>query len=68
MIKRSEFLNLLEDYPDDLEKFCNLKDNIIINKSLKNINSFCFSCGAPDHLLSNCPKVHFYPRPEKIIA
>ena len=31
MIKHSEMMEILKDYPDDREVFCNLRDNIQIH-------------------------------------
>lgn len=59
MIKRENFLNLLNMHPDDFEKFQYLKDEIIINKNFQYLNEKCYSCGSGNHLIENCSYLHF---------
>lgn len=66
-IRRVDFLNLLADYPDDYERFCNIKDNIFLNYKLSLVNSKCSVCGDSGHMVNACPFVHFIPNRSKII-
>jgi hypothetical protein len=67
-IKRKDFLDLLKEFPKDYEKFCSLKDSVKLYSNFGSINCKCFSCGAPDHLLNECPLIHFRPHHGRTIT
>jgi len=40
------------------EKFFEIKDKLFIYEDLAALNLTCYSCGATDHVVKDCPKVH----------
>lgn len=58
-IKREDFLRLLEKFPEDYEKYCVIKDQILIDQNFNSINTSCFSCKQFDHLIKDCPLLHY---------
>jgi len=37
MIKRKDFIELLKQYPEDYEKYCQLRDNIIFKSNFEDL-------------------------------
>ena len=49
-IDRTDFLNILRQYPEDYEMFCNIKDSLSLNNEYSIIGLRCESCGESTHL------------------
>lgn len=60
-IRREEFLNILAKFPEDYEKYCLMRDQMILDKNFNSINMSCYSCKQFDHLIMNCPLLHYGP-------
>lgn len=58
-IQRDEFLYILEDYPRDREKFCMIKDKIVLYSNYQDVGLVCYVCGEKNHYASHCPELHF---------
>jgi hypothetical protein len=64
IIKRQEFVNLLkEDFPEDYEKFCFIRDVLLYSKDQALIGKKCSSCNSTKHTFLECDLIHFYPDP-----
>ena len=48
------------------EKYHIMKNRIIINKNNSILNLTCFYCGKKEHLVKNCPKLHYIPNLDEI--
>ena len=66
-ISRSDFLSVLEKNPVDHEKFCMIRDQILLYGNCSPIYTKCFCCKKIGNLVSVCPMLHFIPDREKII-
>jgi len=66
-VKRSDFLSLLKDYPDDYEVFCMIRDQVMYSDQMQSIGVKCECCSKSDHLLHLCPLIHFVPQKFSII-
>ncbi|KAL4502287.1 hypothetical protein ABPG72_011874 [Tetrahymena utriculariae] len=66
-IKRTDFIQLLQEFPDDYEKFCMIRDQINIYQEYRTIGFSCYACGKETHSIGECPIIHFIPKKEKII-
>lgn len=61
IIKRDEFLNLLEKYPRDYQKFCEIKDNINLYSDFNDLYMKCYSCKNSNHMVQECPLLNYKP-------
>lgn len=66
-IKRNEFLNILEKYPNDFEKFNEIKDKITLYLNNKDLYLKCYSCNSNDHQSPDCPLIHYFPKKDIIL-
>jgi len=66
-ISRSDFIHVIETNPDDYEKFCMIKDQILLYEDYYPLKIRCFCCNQLGHLANKCPMIHFLPDHEKII-
>lgn len=57
-IKREDFLNTLKKFPNDYERYCKIKDQILLDNNYMAINVKCGACQKGDHLVANCPSIH----------
>ncbi|EAR90077.2 cyclic nucleotide-binding domain protein (macronuclear) [Tetrahymena thermophila SB210] len=64
-ISRDEFINLLEQFPDDKEAFCYIRDSLIFYQDGYKSSSQCPSCGSFKHNILNCGYLHYEPNIEK---
>ncbi|TNV74067.1 hypothetical protein FGO68_gene10478 [Halteria grandinella] len=69
VLAKSDFLETLNDFPEDCEKFCQLKDKITTqdDDSIIKNGSFCPVCSQSVHSLKQCPFVQLIPDRELII-
>ena len=69
-IKRSDFIGILnsqESFIDDYDKFCMIRDQILLYENYNSLRMRCFSCNQLGHLSSKCSLIHYIPDNEKII-
>lgn len=66
-INRNDFIKILEKNPDDYDKFCMIRDQVLLYNNCAPMKLRCFCCGQTDHLISACSLVHFLPDKEKVI-
>ncbi|KAL4456611.1 hypothetical protein ABPG74_000718 [Tetrahymena malaccensis] len=57
-IEREEFIGILQQFPQDYEKFCFLKDEIVLSGKYKLIHEKCYSCGDFNHSFRDCTKIN----------
>ncbi|CAD8120889.1 unnamed protein product [Paramecium sonneborni] len=65
-IKRENFLFLLKSFPNDYEKFCDVRDKLVYNEYSK-LQLNCFSCNSNQHLINQCHILHYCADHERII-
>lgn len=58
-LKREDFIKTLKRFPIDYERFCQIKDQLLVGNNFKSINLKCFACKQFDHLGTNCPLLHY---------
>ncbi|KAL4499134.1 hypothetical protein ABPG72_017036 [Tetrahymena utriculariae] len=58
-IDRDVFLDVLKNNQRDFQKFCEIKDKILLYSEFKSLNLKCSICRSSLHLLQNCPLSHF---------
>ena len=66
-INRNDFIKILEKNPDDYDKFCMIRDHVLLYNNCAPMKLRCFCCSQTDHLVSACSLVHFLPDKEKVI-
>ncbi|CAD8058509.1 unnamed protein product [Paramecium primaurelia] len=66
-ISRSDFLDVLKNYPDDYEIFCNLRDGLIFSSHFQSLGQFCWTCHKFDHYACSCPFTHYIPQVQNLI-
>lgn len=66
-IKREDFLRVLDDYPKDKQKFCMMKDQMVLLSNYSALKIECFSCKSTKHVVANCPDLHYGIQKQKII-
>ena len=69
-IKRNDFIGILRSHEcllDDYDKFCMIKDQILLYENLNSLRLRCFSCNQLGHLSNTCALIHYIPDQEKII-
>ncbi|CAD8116941.1 unnamed protein product [Paramecium sonneborni] len=67
VLSRNDFIQELKDFPNDYEKFCHIKDDLIYNYRSSYIHKQCESCLSSEHEINNCPMLHFIPQKDLII-
>ena len=67
VINREEFIEVLRKNSDDFEKFCMIKDQILLYGNYLPLRIRCFCCNQTGHIASKCPLIHYLPDNEKII-
>ncbi|CAD8202945.1 unnamed protein product [Paramecium octaurelia] len=66
-ITRQKLLNVLQTNETDLERFCEVRDQILQSENYQPAQLQCYSCRKFDHLIKDCPILHFVPDKEKVI-
>ncbi|EAS04444.1 cation channel family protein (macronuclear) [Tetrahymena thermophila SB210] len=66
-IPKSQFLQIIQDYPRDFEQYCFMRDSFVFDNKLKIIDQRCCVCGREDHLQNRCNLVHYVPDQERVI-
>ncbi|EAR93587.2 cyclic nucleotide-binding domain protein (macronuclear) [Tetrahymena thermophila SB210] len=67
MIRRIDFLQLLQHFNEDFEKFCHIRDQISFLNDYTSVGIKCISCNSSYHLVSDCQYLHYIPNKAKII-
>jgi len=67
-IDRNEVLSILSNFPRDWEKFCQLRDEIIVYQNIDKLNLKCYSCREKSHISLNCPLLHQIPMIPIVLA
>ncbi|CAD8100391.1 unnamed protein product [Paramecium primaurelia] len=69
MLSKSDFLETLKDFPEDFQKYCQLRDQLILNldQQLIKEGQFCPVCNKIDHQLNQCPQVQLIPNKELVL-
>ena len=52
-----DFMEIIRDFPQDYQKFCMLRDNILIYNSTRGLEVQCSSCKNFKHTFSSCPDI-----------
>ena len=60
-IKRNDFVKLLGKFPQDQEKFNEIKDHINIYEDLSDLYAKCYACHQPGHMIHECRLVKLRP-------
>ncbi|CAD8071438.1 unnamed protein product [Paramecium primaurelia] len=66
MLSRDDFLKVIQDFPEDYERFRNLYDSLQF-EDLSVLQMKCFSCNSKYHRVLQCPLLHYIPDKELII-
>ena len=66
-INREEFLELLDKFPEDKERFIMIRDSLLFYNDFELSNLKCESCGKANHLIRQCPFVTYSPDKDFII-
>ncbi|EAR85630.2 cation channel family protein (macronuclear) [Tetrahymena thermophila SB210] len=59
-LKRSEFIKILQKFPNQKEIFYEISDKIKNYNNFNCLNIQCFSCQQLGHISKNCPNLSFY--------
>ena len=66
-LKQEDFVKIIKEFPDEYEKYCEIRDKININNDFKDLHVACKSCSSMNHDELNCPLNHFIPNRQQII-
>ncbi|CAD8062006.1 unnamed protein product [Paramecium sonneborni] len=66
-IQRVDFVNLIEQFPDDKEIFNMIKDKVQFEEDLSMLDVKCYSCKSVNHLVNQCPFLHYQPDKDRVI-
>ncbi|KAL4461297.1 hypothetical protein ABPG72_019780 [Tetrahymena utriculariae] len=58
-ISLTDFLELLDEFPEEREAYSYIKEMVTIYKQLDIIGITCYSCGERDHQTLNCPYLFY---------
>ncbi|CAD8190321.1 unnamed protein product [Paramecium pentaurelia] len=67
ILSRQDFLQDLKDFPNDYEKFCSIKDDLLFNFKSSYIQKQCDSCFQTGHEIINCSMIHYVPQKDLLI-
>ncbi|CAK91401.1 unnamed protein product (macronuclear) [Paramecium tetraurelia] len=65
-IKRENFLKILSSFPNDYEKFCEVKHQLK-QGDFNSLQIQCYSCQSTSHLIDSCNYLHFCADKEAIL-
>jgi potassium voltage-gated channel Eag-related subfamily H protein 7 len=66
-ISREDFLTIINESPDDNERFTYIRDNLLLYDKYNEIGLACESCGSFDHDIMLCPLIHYCANKELVI-
>ncbi|CAD8069203.1 unnamed protein product [Paramecium primaurelia] len=58
-VNRTTFINTLLKFEADYERYCQLKDLVMLGKRYDLLQLSCFTCNLSDHMSNCCPLTHF---------
>ena len=67
LIKKSDFLSIIKENPEDFERFCEIKDQVNLYNDLSKLHVYCDCCKTPYHSMLNCPRLHLILSKEHVI-
>ena len=53
-ISREDFIEIIKKFPQDHQKFCEFKDNLIFNNKHSTLDIKCPICNSNDHIIGSC--------------
>ncbi|KAL4502425.1 hypothetical protein ABPG72_012012 [Tetrahymena utriculariae] len=62
-----DLIQVLEEFPNEKERFSYIKDRVQIYGRVQDIKVYCYSCKSSSHLLDKCPYLTYQPNFNKII-
>ncbi|CAD8123797.1 unnamed protein product [Paramecium sonneborni] len=66
-LSRIQFINLLDKYESDRQKFYEIRHNIFFNNDYQNLKLRCYICESRSHLAINCKRTLYLPIKNQII-
>ncbi|KAL4478337.1 hypothetical protein ABPG72_009573 [Tetrahymena utriculariae] len=60
-IQLQDFESILDQFPEEREKFFMTRDQVLLNKQNFLIQDSCISCKSDNHNLQNCPYIFYFP-------
>ena len=66
-ISHQNFIEVLNKFPNDYEKYCEIKDQIILYKNYEKYNMRCLICNQKNHMNNHCNLIHFVPNKGNVI-
>lgn len=68
-MNRLQFLSIIEKekLKQDKETYYQIKDNLELYLDYKCLGISCYSCSKSDHVISNCPFIHYVIKPDEIL-
>ncbi|CAD8122803.1 unnamed protein product [Paramecium sonneborni] len=66
-ISRQQLLIVLGQTPFDLERFCEVRDSILLSSNYQPSKLNCYSCQKFTHLIKDCPVLHYVADQERIL-
>ena len=67
IINRELAIQILRENKEDYEKFCMIKDKILLQNDYSLLKARCLHCKSIKHSIKNCNHLHFVPDVEQII-
>ena len=65
--KRDDFLVYLREHPKDLQRFCMIKDQMVLLENYTGLKIECYSCKSSKHTVARCPDLHYGVQKQKVI-
>ncbi|CAK58071.1 unnamed protein product (macronuclear) [Paramecium tetraurelia] len=66
-IPRQSLLTVLQTNQIDLERFCEVRDSILLGENYQPAKLSCYSCKKFNHLIKDCPVLHYVADKERVI-
>ncbi|KAL4505239.1 hypothetical protein ABPG72_016306 [Tetrahymena utriculariae] len=66
-LKLSSFLKIIKQDNESYEKFCYIRDQVIYQQYLSQVNYSCLSCQSKNHTLKECPCIFYNSRKVNVI-
>ncbi|CAD8120874.1 unnamed protein product [Paramecium sonneborni] len=67
ILSRQDFLQELKEFPNDYEKFCSIRDDLLFNFKSSYIKKQCDSCYQYGHEIIDCSMLHYVPQKDFLI-